>query len=160
MAIYIEYDGIKGNVTADGYKDHISANSLQFGVNRTISMEPGAMSNRESSRPQLDQIQITKRVDSSAAALFKESVTGSAGKQVVIKFVRTGTDKVEEFMDYTLDDCIVSGYDISASDDEEPMETLTLSYASIMVNYKDHDKTNKAGSPQRVGYDLDKAKLL
>jgi len=160
MAIYIEYKGIKGNVTADGYADHISAISLHFGVSRTVSMEPGSMSNRESSRPQLDEIEITKRVDSSAAALFKESVTGSAGKQVIIKFVRTGTEKVEEFMDYTLEDCIVSGYEISASADDEPMETITLSYSSIMVNYKDHDKSNTAGSPQRVGYDLDKAKLL
>ncbi len=160
MAIYIQYDGIKGNVTADGYKDHIAANTLQFGVNRAISMEPGAMSNRESSRPLMQEIQISKRVDSSAAALFKESVTGAAGKKVVIKFVRTGTEKVEEFMDYTLEDCIVSGYHITANGDDEPVENITLSYSSIMVNYKDHDKTNKAGSPQRVGYDLDKAKLL
>jgi len=30
MAIYIQYDGIKGNVTADGYKGHIAVNSLVF----------------------------------------------------------------------------------------------------------------------------------
>ena len=46
MAIYVEYEGIKGNVTADGYKDHISVQSLQFGVGRGISMEPGNLSNR------------------------------------------------------------------------------------------------------------------
>lgn len=160
MAIYLEYDGIKGNVTAEGYKDHIEASSLQFGVRRDVSMTPGTMSNRESSRPILDEIHFTKRVDSSAAALFKESVTGAAGKKVVVKFVRTGTEKIEQFMDYTLEDCIVSGYSINASAEGEPNESITLSYSKIMVNYKDHDKTNKAGSPQRVGYDLEKAKLV
>ena len=34
MAIYLLYEGIKGNVTADGYKDHIQIASLQFGVGR------------------------------------------------------------------------------------------------------------------------------
>lgn len=32
MAIYIEYEGIKGNVTAAGYKNHIEVSSLAFGV--------------------------------------------------------------------------------------------------------------------------------
>jgi type VI secretion system secreted protein Hcp len=47
MAIYIEYEGIKGNVTADGFADHIKVLSLNFGVGRGISMEAGHMANRE-----------------------------------------------------------------------------------------------------------------
>lgn len=37
MAIYIEYEGIKGNTTADGYKDHLTVSSLQFGVGKVIT---------------------------------------------------------------------------------------------------------------------------
>ncbi len=47
MAIYIEYEGIKGNVTAVGYKNPIAVSSLAFGMLRGISMEAGNMSNRE-----------------------------------------------------------------------------------------------------------------
>lgn len=160
MAIYLQYDGVKGNVTADGYKDHIAVLSLQFGVGRGISMEAGKMSNRETSRPSLSEITITKVADVSVTSFFKEAVTGSAGKKVVIKFVRTGKDKVQEFMDYTLEDVLVSSYSVSASADGEPVESISLSYSKIMINYSDFDKTNKAGSPQRVGYDLTTAKPL
>jgi len=160
MAIYLQYDGIKGNVTAEGYKDHIAVDSVQFGVGRGISMEPGNMSNREATRPSVSEVTLTKVADNSVTAIFKEAVTGSAGKKVVIKFVRTGADKVQEFMDYTLEDCLVSGYSMSASSEGDPQETITLSFSKIMINYNDFDKTNKASSPQRVGYDLTTAKPL
>jgi type VI secretion system secreted protein Hcp len=160
MAIYCEYEGIKGNVTADGYKDHIGVDSVQFGVGRGISMEAGNMSNRESTRPSLSEVTLTKVADNSATAIFKEAVTGNAGKKVVIKFVRTGADKVQEYMDYTLEDCLVSSYSMSASSEGEPMESISLSFSKIMINYSDFDKTNKSGNPQRVGYDLESAKPL
>jgi type VI secretion system secreted protein Hcp len=123
-------------------------------------MEPGNIANRESTRPSLSEITLTKEADNSVTAIFKEAVTGSAGKKAVIKFVRTGADKVQEYMDYTLEDCLVSGYSISADSEGVPMESLTLSYAKIMINYSDFDKTNKTGNPQRVGYDLTTAKPL
>lgn len=160
MAIYIEYEGIKGNATAEGYKDHISVDSIQFGVGRGISMEPGKLSNREATRPTISEVTITKQADTSATALFKEAVTGSAGKKVVIKFVQTGSDKLVEFMTYTLEDVLVSGYSVSASSESDPVESISLSFAKIMVNYNDFDKTNKSSNPQRVGYDLTTAKPL
>lgn len=160
MAIYLEFEGIKGNVTADGYKGCIAVDAVQFGVGRGISMEAGNVSNRESTRPSVSEVTLTKKADNSVTAIFKEAVTGSSGKKVSIKFVRTGTDKVQEYMDYTLENCLVSGYSISAIADDEPVETITLSFTKVMINYNDHDATNKSGSPQRVGYDLETAKPL
>jgi type VI secretion system secreted protein Hcp len=158
MAIYLEYEGIKGNVTADGFKDHIAVDSFQFGVGRGISMEAGKLANREATRPTISEITITKPADTSATALFKESVTGSAGKKVKIKFVQTGTDKVIEYMTYELEDVLISGYSISASGDSDPIESISLSFAKIMINYNDFDKSNKSANPQRAGYSVAEAK--
>lgn len=160
MAVYIEYDGIQGNVTAEGFSDHLKVLSLHFGVGRGISMEPGNMANREATRPSLSEITFTKLADNSSTSLFKESVTGSAGKLVKIKFVQTGADAVTQYMDYEIEDCLVSGYSISADGESDPIETITLSYSKIMVNYHDFDKSNAGKSPQRVGYDLTVAKPL
>lgn len=160
MAIYLQYDGIKGNVTAEGYKDHIAVLTAQFGIGRGISMEPGNMSNREASRPSISEVSLTKTADNSVTGIFKEAVTGSSGKTVKIKFVRTGSDKVEQFMEYELTNCLVSGYSIEASGDGEPTESITLSFTKIMIVYSDNDATNKASGPQRVGYDLETAKPL
>lgn len=160
MAIYLEYEGIKGNCTADGYKDHLVILSMQFGIGRGISMEAGNMANREATRPTLSEVTLTKKADNSMTDLFKESVTGASGKTVKIKFVQTGADKLIEYADYELSDCIVSSYNISADAEGDPVETFSLSYSKIMVNYNDHDKSNKGKSPQRVGYALDVGKPL
>lgn len=160
MAIYIEYEGAEGNCTAEGFAKHLVALSMNFGVGRGITMEAGKMANREASRPSLSEVTFTKLADNSATALFKESVTGSTGKKVKIKFVQTGADKVVVFMDYELDNCLVSSYSIAASAEGDPVETISLSFSKIMVNYHDYDKTNKGASPQRIGYDLETAKPL
>ena len=158
MAIYLKLGNVKGNVTAAGYEGEIALLSVNMGVSRNISMEPGNLSNRESSKPHVSEITLTKKADNSVAAIFKEALTGSSGQEAVITFVRTGSDKVQDFMTYKLKDCIVSSYNISAQGDEEPLENISLSFSSIEVSYKDHDSSNKSGNPQRVSYDLTSAK--
>ncbi len=160
MACFIEYEGIEGNCTAEGYEKHIQVDSLQFGVGRGISMEPGNLANREATRPSLSEVTFTHKTDNSATALFKEAVSGSNGKTVTIKFVQTGADKLVEFMTYTLTDVLVSGYSISADGHGDPIESVSLSYSKIEVKYNDYDKSNKSASPQIVGYDLTTAKAL
>lgn len=160
MTMFLQMDGVKGNVTAEGYEGCIKVNSAHFGVSRNITMEPGKMANREVSKPHVSEVSLTKEADNSVAAIFKEAVCGSDGKKAKLIFVRTGKDKVEEYMVYSLENCLVSGYSISADGEEEPMENITLSFSKCEINYKDHDATNKTGNPQRAGYDLSAAKAL
>lgn len=160
MAIYLEFEGVKGNVTAEGYKDHIAVDSATFNARRNISMEPGHMTNREASRPAVSAMNISKRVDGSMVALFKEFMGGSAGKKATIKFVHTGSDKVQEFMSFTLENCLIGGYSLAGSGEGHPTLTFQLSFSKILVNYSDLDAANKSSGPQRAGYDLSAAKLL
>lgn len=158
MAIYLKFGNVKGNVTAAGYVGQIAISSLSFGVDRKVSMEAGNLSNRESSKPTLSRIEIVKDADSSVTALLKEALTGSAGQEAIITFVRTGSSGVQEFMAYKLTNCIISSYKINALDEEGQIERLFLSYSAIEVSYKDHDASNKSGNPQRVRYDVKAAK--
>ena len=160
MAIYVEWEGMKGNVTADGFADHMDVISFNFGISRAISMEPGNMSNRENNRPSLSEITLVKTADNTLNALFKESVTGSAGKKITIRFVQTGGDKVNEFMNYELENALVSGYSVSADSHGEPMETINISYSKILASYCDTGADNSFGSNMVCGYDLATAKPL
>jgi type VI secretion system secreted protein Hcp len=157
MAIYLSLGKIQGNVTASGYEKQINILSAHFAVSRNISMEVGNTANRESAKPQLSEIALTKKADNSVAALFLEALKGSAGQEATLTFVRTG-DKLQDYMSYKLFDVLVSSYSISAAGDEEPIENITLSYSRIEVAYKDHDASNKSGNPQRVSYNLKEGK--
>jgi type VI secretion system secreted protein Hcp len=160
MAIYVEYQDIKGKITSEGFKDHIAFDSFNFGVGRPISMEPGNMANREKTKPSISEISLTRATDGASLPLFKEAVSGTVGKTVKVKLVHTGGDKDEEYMSFELSETLVSGFNISAGGDGEPMESITLSFSKIQVSYTDTDSSGKTGTPTRGGYDLKASKKV
>ncbi|MBV1919124.1 MAG: type VI secretion system tube protein Hcp, partial [Pseudomonadales bacterium] len=46
MAIYLEIEGVEGNITAKGYEKMIEVSSFNWGVGRAISQNTGRMANR------------------------------------------------------------------------------------------------------------------
>lgn len=166
MSIYLEFEGIKGNITDEGYTDQIGISFFSFSVGRTITNQVGAMANREAGQPNLSEIQLTKPLDNSSPHLFNASVAAAQGKTAKIHFVRTSEGKNAEFMTYELSDCVVSGYSISAEggsdtgDSSVPTENVSLSYSKLIVSHTQYDKSNKVGQPVRSGYDLGLAKAV
>ena len=155
MAVYMKYEGIPGNATADGYKDYVRIDSMQFGVGRAISMEVGNLANRESSKPSISEITCTTEVDKCLTPLFKEAVVGSAGKTVTFAVVQTGAKKLVEYLTIDLKKVLVSGWSFSVEGDNKGFLTFSLSFAEIDLSYSDYDGTNKGGSPMRNNYNLE-----
>ncbi|MAZ89817.1 MAG: hemolysin-coregulated protein [Cellvibrionaceae bacterium] len=162
MAIYMNFNGNspKGNVTAQGYEDWIEVDNFNFGIGRAITMEAGAMANREASRPSLSEVTVSKALDASSGGLFKASVTGDEGVLVEIHVVQTGANNVEKYAVYTLEDAIISSYSVNASAGGPPQESLSLSFAKIEADLTHADKTHKNTTNMRVGYDLTTATPL
>lgn len=162
MAIYMNFNNKTpaGNVTAKGYEDWIEVDSFNFGVGRGVSMEAGAVANREATRPSISEVTVTKRIDAASGGLFKASVTGDEGVKVEIHVVQTGAKSVEKYAVYKLEDVLVSSYSMSASAGGPPSESLSLSFSKIEAELNHADKTNKNPKNLRVGYDLTTATPL
>ena len=162
MAIFLNFIGNKpkGNVTADGYENWIKIDDFQFAVSRGISMESGNTSNREVTYPDITELTISKIMDGASTGLFKEALTGATGCKVLIEVVKTGADKIEKFVAYELEDCLLSNYDMDAYSNAAPIENISISFAKITMTYTAGDRTNKSATPERVGYDLTAGKKL
>jgi len=160
MAIYIEIEGIEGNVTATGFESMIEVNSFNWGVGRAISQNTGRMANREASRPSISEITFTKVTDKATPLIVQESVIGTKGKKIIVHFVTTGADQFEEFLTYTLEDTLISSFSISASSDGEPLETVSLSFSQFEVAFTEAGETNARSGKGRFGYDLSKGKKV
>ena len=159
MAIYMQYgDKIKGNVTAVGHEKWIDVHSFQFGVGRAISTGVGKGKDREASTPSISEITLTKEMDESSPHLFQEATVGKASK-VTIDFCTTGADKIETYLQYILENCMVSGYSISSGGDR-PSESLSLSFTKITTNYWVYDEKGKQATKVPVGYDLEAGKKV
>lgn len=161
MAIYLEFDGISGDVTAEGYTDQIELDSMAFGCSRDVSMEPGNMKNREAGMPHLQSISISKQLDSATPLLLQKALTGAESKDATITIVRTGEGGAPIAVGtFVIKGVIVSDYDFAGSPGARPQESLQLSYAEIEVDFSGADTSGKNGKNVKVGYDLVMAKSL
>lgn len=158
MPIYMKYDGIDGDVTADGHAKWIELNSFQWGVGRGISSPTGASADRESSAPSISEVVVTKQQDVATTKLLDEALQGE-GKVVTIDFCKTDKGKLEVYMAYKLTDVMVSGYSISSGGDR-PTESISLNFTKVEFKLVSMDKANKGAGGAAVTYDLAKAKIV
>lgn len=156
MAIYMKVDGVEGHVTAKGYEKWIELDSVNFNVNRTINTKPGNVSDRESTKPTLSEIAVTKVMDKTTPNLFSEACIGKSKPKVEIHVCQTG-DKISPYMEYTLSNVLISNYQVQGQNKCEnaaPLETINLNFDKIEMKYTPYDEKHNAGSPIPAGYDL------
>lgn len=152
MAIYMQIEGISGNVTAKGHEKWIEVNSCQFGVGRGIGSPTGRDSNREASAPSISEVVVTKSTDETSPHIFQEACIGK-GKKIVLHFVRTAASALETYFEATLTNTLVSGYSVSSGGDN-PTESVSLNFTKIEVKYTPYTKDHVAGTPVPAGYDM------
>jgi len=125
---------------------------LQWGVGRGISTPVGSAKNREASEPSISEVVVTKLMDASSVKLFTEACTGQKGKKVQIHLVSTGNPG-KTYMEYTLENALVSGYSVSTNGDR-PSESISFNFTKIETKYTPLGEGNDTGSPVTASYDL------
>lgn len=158
MPIYVTYGDIKGDVTAEGYEGQIEVNSFQWGVGRGISSPTGGSADREASAPSVSEIVVTKPLDKASGPLLEQAFTGE-GTKVLIKFLKTDKDKLEVYLEYELENTLISGYSLSSGGDR-PSESLSLNFTKVIMSSTDMKAANDTGDPFKTGYDIGLAKKV
>jgi type VI secretion system secreted protein Hcp len=155
MAIYLKFGSVNGPVTTKGFEKWIECNSFQFGVSRMIGTAARGSTNREGAEPAFSEIVVTKPYDVASIKLIEDAWGGHLDTKVEIKFTTTVKDGVQTFLAYELEKCGVSGYNVSAGDQGNPMESLSFNFTKVTINHTGMD-SKTSGSPVRAAYDLEK----
>lgn len=170
MGAYMKIDGIDGNVTAKGLEKTIGIKTANFSVKRNMNTKPGAVADREGTKPSVSEMVVTKEVDAASPHLFGDATVGTTIPTVTISFVNTGKD-LAEYHSVILKDVLVSGYELihhqteqhtseegaKEASNQKPLERVSFNYANIEVKNTPYSKDHKAGSPVSVGYNLETA---
>ncbi len=162
MTIYMKINNIDGSVTAQGHEKWIEISSLRFNVSRNITTKSGSVSDRESTKPSISEIEIVKNMDKTSPHLFSDACVGKA-KSINIDVCRTG-EKISAYIQYTLSNVIFSGYSAEIVTNQEgslsPTEKLKLNFDKIEMKFIPYDEKHNPGSPIPAGYDLISAKKI
>jgi type VI secretion system secreted protein Hcp len=156
MPIFLKYDGIVGDVTTTGHEKWIELLTFQWGTGRGINNSTASGADREGTTPAVHEIVVTKDTDSASPNLLRASLglkPADEGKTVNIDFCKTDTSKPEPYLQFTLENCLVSGYSINSGGDR-PTESVTLNFTKVEFKNTAMGKANETGSPDTASYDL------
>ncbi|MFY9299757.1 MAG: type VI secretion system tube protein Hcp [Candidatus Nitrosotenuis sp.] len=151
-AIFLKIDTIPGDSTAQGHRNEIELNSLQFGVARPIGSPVGSGLPRDSI-PTASEVLVTKMMDVSSTKLFAESLGGKSHDKIEIFLAKTEADKLVTFAQYTLEDVLITGYSVSSGGDT-PAESISLNYLKITTKFIPTGPDGKPGTPLLFCFDF------
>ena len=160
MAIYAKFGKMQGSVTAEGFENDIECQSFNFGGGRFISMEVGTGKDREGTKPFLTEFILTKQMDKSSPHMWLGSLVGKAIDKVEVQCIKTSDDALEKYLTYTLEDVLVSAYDLSNEQGTNGLEAVNLAYNKIEMKYHPREADNTLGGAIPAGYDVKAGKKL
>jgi type VI secretion system secreted protein Hcp len=145
--IYMDFGGITGDVTANGYAGDIQLLGFSWGVNNGAS----AASSGESSAPAISEITVTKALDKASPCLLQEALIGES-QDAKIFFVNSVNGELNTYAEYDLKDVLISGYGVSSSGGV-PTESLSLNFTKVLFT-SFVSNTNGTTTPVTIGWNL------
>jgi type VI secretion system secreted protein Hcp len=149
---FLKLDGIKGEATADKFKDAIDIYSFSWGASNPISHQgPGLGAGKVS----ISSFNIMKKTDSSSTSLFQACCNGTHIKKGSLHMRKAGGEQVE-FLKYEFEGMMVESVQWSGSSggDDTPTESVSLAFSKVSITYTAQDKEGKAGTPVVASWDL------
>jgi len=150
---FLKLDTIEGESTKKGFEKQIEIDSYQWGESQGGSHSVGE--HRTVGKVDMQPFTCVVKMTSASPKLFLACATGSKIAKAEFSARKAG-GKQEVFLKWKLSDLIISSYQTGGSSSSEiPMDTFTIAYTKIEVEYK--PETDKGmGAAVTAGYDLKK----
>ena len=146
-AAYMKLGDIKGEATDNEHKDWIIIESISsplFTAHAGIdSSGQCSVALRSRGDTTLGDVVVVRELDKSSTKLQQAACSGGDGtagyEVVIIDLVSSGRSKQEPYLTYKLTNVIVTSYSVgpgkNAAGETVPMESITLNYAEVEVEY-------------------------
>jgi type VI secretion system secreted protein Hcp len=143
---FLNIDGI----TPAKSKQGIQILSFSWGESSPVP-SPGTGTGGGSGKADADTWTFTKQLDADSPQILLASFEGKPIKTVELTGKKTGKGSVT-FLDVTLSDCVIVGYQIAGSGDNPPGETFDIAFRKIhFIEFSD-EKGNTV--KHEMGWDL------
>jgi type VI secretion system secreted protein Hcp len=140
--MFLKVAGIKGESVDDKHKDEIDVLSWSWGTSTgTGKVKRGTIA------PQcIQDLELTKRLDSSTPQLIMLGLTGETAKEATLTMRKSGKGQ-QEFLVLKMTDVLVTSYhtDSNAGDEALLTDQVVLSFSSIDVEYRPQNPDGSLG---------------
>ena len=152
---FLKIEGVDGESSDDRNKGSIEIQSWSWGAtNPGISMSGASGGGGGGAgKVSIQDFHFKKSVDKSSPIIMLMAATGEHIKKATLT-VRKAGSKQNEFYKVTLEDVLISSYAANGDQGSVPMDSFSLNFAKITVEYTPTKADGSAGSPVKAGYDV------
>ena len=146
--MFLKISGIKGESTDDKHRDSIDVLSWSWGM----STGTGRVKKGTIAPKCIQDLQLTKFVDSSTPALIMNGVLGETAKEATLTVRKPGSsskDQQQEYLVIKMENVMVTSYQTggSSGDNQPLVDTVVLSFSSIQGEYRPQKPDGTVGTP-------------
>lgn len=150
--MFIKIGDIKGESVDAKHKESVDVLAWSWGLSQSGTAHAGTGAG--AGKVNVQDLSLTKWVDSSSTALIAAACKGTHIKQAKLT-VRKAGDKPLEYIKITLDDVLVSSVQTGGSGGEDRLtENVVLNFAKFKVEYTIQTPAGGAGATSTAAWDI------
>jgi type VI secretion system secreted protein Hcp len=154
---FLRVDGIQGESADAKHKGEIEVLSWSWGETQPTPPGPGGGG---AGKVEMSDLTVVTRVSKASPHLLLACASGKHIKSAVLTGRKAGKGQ-QEFLTFSLSDILVSSYQTGGSGSvEPPMDSVSLNFAKIQVEYKEQKADGSLGETVKVGWDRKANKKL
>ncbi len=131
---------IKGEAVSPGHEDDIIVQSWHWGVAASSAIGSGQATARRSYRG----LTVVKLIDTATTALMSALTTNDEIKEAKLTMRKPGSEQMDYFL-VTLNNARVSAIDHATDAQGNTLETVTLQFTKVEVEYRPQKSTGGRG---------------
>jgi type VI secretion system secreted protein Hcp len=140
---------IKGLSKVTGHEGWLNADSMAFGVGRSIPQPTGGKSKREPSPPSVSEVTFSRAADQASPELFAQACGGESLGTCTIHLIQVSGSETRVYLTILLEEAMVSSFSASSGGDN-PMESVSVNFTKVSVQYDTFDgKKVVTGTPKK-----------
>lgn len=154
---YLKIEDIKGESKRADHEEEIDCFGVEWQVSQASSASVG--SGRTRSRATVGDFKLHKWMDAASPYLSLACIQGKNFKEMVFMARKDSGDAHLDYLQVTLENCIISSYAMSqvsaeAAGDDMVREMVAISFEKITMKYVVQADDHSAGDEHEVEYDI------
>jgi len=148
---YLQITGIAGESKEAKHKDWIDVLSWSFGESNAGAAAAGGGAG--AGKVQMSDFNFMKATSKASPKLFLACAQGQRMKEAKLSAVKAGAMQ-QEYLSWTFSDVLISSYQTTGSGGDISMDSVSLAFAKVQVEYKPQNPDGSLGTPVVAGWDV------
>jgi type VI secretion system secreted protein Hcp len=150
--MFLKLEGIKGEAQDKHHKDEIDVLAWSWGCSQSGTTHMGAGGG--GGKVSIQDLSLTKYVDSASHALLKKVFTGTHITTATLVVRKAGGTPLE-YIVILMEDVMVTSVSTGGSGGEDKLtENVTLNFSKVTYNYRPQNADGTGGADKTEGWDI------